>query len=319
MFAISDDAGNWWYSECVDATEPEGSGQQAAAAPQEASEESVLVLSSLIPSFVPDVIPKEMSPTPKLDVCAHPDRTWEIEELYDSNWNAREFVWSTFSGMDQETGDVLPVDLALRQEGIQSESCRWQRYFQLEKIVLRAPSEGSCVSGQEGIHSESCRRQRYTQVEKTDLKAVSSEKSLACGVFSEETKEFTKQLGTHSECCMWQRYIQVRKAVSETDPGEGSVVNSRDLASDTDDSDMLSVLLPINPCAIDSGFWLLDSGASVNVITPEALKHFQHTEVQTFLQTQCRPLMVVTLLWRVSVRFFWKSKLSTPKGLRELE
>eukprot|EP00435_Cladocopium_sp_Y103_P073896 s178_g45.t1 len=156
MFAICDDAGNWWYSECGDATEPEGSGQQVAAAPHEENEQSVLVLSSLIPSFVPDVTPKDMGPMPKLDVCAHPDRTWEIEELYDSNWNAREFVWSTVSGMDKGTGSA-PVVLALRQEGIQSESCKRQRYIQLEKTVLRAPSEGSCVSGQEGIHSESWR------------------------------------------------------------------------------------------------------------------------------------------------------------------
>ena len=38
----------------------------------------------------------------------------------------------------------------------------------------------------------------------------------------------------------------------------------------------------IKKASVDSGFWLLDSGASVNVITKEALQHFQHTEVQSF-------------------------------------
>ena len=46
--------------------------------------------------------------------------------------------------------------------------------------------------------------------------------------------------------------------------------------------DHLSVLLSIKKASVDSGFWLLDSGASVNVITKEALQHFQHTEVQSF-------------------------------------
>ena len=46
--------------------------------------------------------------------------------------------------------------------------------------------------------------------------------------------------------------------------------------------DHLSVLLSINKASVDSGFWLLDSGASMNVITKEALQHFQHTEVQSF-------------------------------------
>ena len=46
--------------------------------------------------------------------------------------------------------------------------------------------------------------------------------------------------------------------------------------------DHLSVLLSINKASVDSGFWLLDSGASMNVITKDALQHFQHTEVQSF-------------------------------------
>ena len=59
-------------------------------------------------------------------------------------------------------------------------------------------------------------------------------------------------------------------------------MHDQDCKPEADHDDVLSVLLSINKASVDSGFWLLDSGVSVNVITKEALQHLQHTEVQSF-------------------------------------
>ena len=59
-------------------------------------------------------------------------------------------------------------------------------------------------------------------------------------------------------------------------------MHDQDCKPEADHDDVLSILLSINKASVDSGFWLLDSGVSVNVITKEALQHLQHTEVQSF-------------------------------------
>ena len=72
--------------------------------------------------------------------------------------------------------------------------------------------------------------------------------------------------------------------------------------------DHLSVLLSINKVGVDSGFWLSDSGASVNLITKEALQHFQHTEVQSFANPMQAANGSDVAMEGASARFFWKSR-----------
>ena len=61
-----------------------------------------------------------------------------------------------------------------------------------------------------------------------------------------------------------------------------SCMHNRGSKSETDHDEKLSVLLSFSKSSVDSSFWLLNTGASVNVITKRALQHFQHTEVQKF-------------------------------------
>ena len=61
-----------------------------------------------------------------------------------------------------------------------------------------------------------------------------------------------------------------------------SFMHNRGSKSETNHDEKLSVLLSFSKTSVDSSFWLLNTGASVNVITKRALQHFQHTEVQKF-------------------------------------
>eukprot|EP00435_Cladocopium_sp_Y103_P013009 s4870_g3.t1 len=123
MFAVCDDSGVGWYSECEAATaEPaEGPTQENADSSHEASASAVLVLSSLLPSsgVTKQEFVKNVSPTR----ASKDIPTWDSEALYELDW----------SKVGQKH-----VASEMRQLGTHSDSCRWQRYSRMGKAAAAA-------------------------------------------------------------------------------------------------------------------------------------------------------------------------------------
>ena len=56
----------------------------------------------------------------------------------------------------------------------------------------------------------------------------------------------------------------------------------------------------LNGIGPDESFWLLDSGASMSVVSRDVLKQFQHSEIQT-MWGRCKLLMELLFIWKVVV------------------
>eukprot|EP00435_Cladocopium_sp_Y103_P034092 s1874_g8.t1 len=87
MFAVCDDSGVWWYSECEATTEEpaDGSTQENAEASHAASSSAVLVLSSLLPSS--GVTKEESAHTPSPIRASKDTLSWDSEALYELDWS----------------------------------------------------------------------------------------------------------------------------------------------------------------------------------------------------------------------------------------
>ena len=233
MFAVLDEDGSWWYTECA-------AEEESADAPQDGAEDEnsgVLVLNCVLPQLDSLVVGDSL----RHDCCSSDASSGADEENFDSDASLDANEENVV--VDRLSGDVLHFDMA--HDDFEERS-PIREITELEAVYNR---NWTTADWGDSRNVESSLRQTLCQ---------------ACGGLCE------------TSCMSWGDVSQEEKGHVMYPSIEQA---GNDFCENLKPCHMLlnSVGLP------SSDMWLLDSGASVSVVSRDFLKGFQHSAIKTLV------------------------------------
>ena len=237
MFAVLDEDGSWWYTECA------AEEEESADAPQGGAEDEnsgVLVLNCILPQLDSLVVGDSLRHD-----CRSSDASSDAnEEKFDSDASLDANEENVVG--DRLSGDVLHFDMAYDDFDEFEEKSLIREITELETVYNR---NWTTADWGDSRDVESSLRQTLCQ---------------ACGGLCE------------TNCMSWGDVSQEEKGHVMYPSIEQA---GDDLCENLKPCHMLlnSVGLP------SSDMWLLDSGASVSVVSRDFLKGFQHSAIKTLV------------------------------------
>ena len=237
MFAVLDEDGSWWYTECA------AEEEESADAPQGGAEDEnsgVLVLNCILPQLDSLVVGDSL----RHDCCSSDASSDANEEKFDSDASLDANEENVVD--DRLSGDVLHFDMAYDDFDEFEERSPIREITELETVYNR---NWTTADWGDSRDVESSLRQTLCQ---------------ACGGLCE------------TNCMSWGDVSQEEKGHVMYPSIEQA---GDDLCENLKPCHMLlnSVGLP------SSDMWLLDSGASVSVVSRDFLKGFQHSAIKTLV------------------------------------
>ena len=236
MFAVLDEDGSWWYTECA-------AEEESADAPQDGAEDEnsgVLVGNRVLPQLDSLVVGDSL----RHECCSSDASSGADEENFDSDASLDENEESF--DVDRLFDGVLHFDMAHDEFGEFEERSPIREITELEAVYNR---NWTTADWGDSRDVESSLRQTLCQ---------------ACGGSCETT------------CMSWGDVSQEEK---------GHVMYpSIEQAGDDFCENLKPCHMLLNSVGLPSSdMWLLDSGASVSVVSRDFLKGFQHSAIKTLV------------------------------------